>query len=278
MNIKGIGKNKILKCDSFKGENDKYYFIYTTFFKNGTYYKGYHTTTKINDDYIGSSSTFNDNIKIDDIDRFEIIKFANNLNEIAELEKEHIGDEWKSNYPKCLNMSPGGFIGGWQVLPKEILDEQRRKNFIKFREEEPDRAHTAFKLGGINGAKSAHSEKNENGESLMTATANKNRVGKIKVRKAWNLITDEDFKIFPRLYKREENGYEFGSGMCFEELYNNELKLNGWYRPEWKTKGKKIHTEDSINRISNSCSNTLKGRKFTEQHKKNISISKMKKH
>jgi len=270
---------KQLLCEPFLGENNKYYSIYTVFLKSGEYYKGYHTSKKLIDEYIGSSELLKKRIHVDDIeiDRIEILKFANNHEEIAILEKEHIGDEWKDEYPLCLNQMPGGLIGGWQVIPKEILDKMRRKTFQSFRKNNPERAKNASLLGGQLGSAVAHSKKTEDGKSLMTAEHNKKQKGKIKVRKDWNLINDNDKKIFPRLSKRVEGEYEFGSGMCDKELYETILKFDGWYRPEWKTKGKSIHTEESKNKISESCSIKLKGRKLSEEHKNNLSKGKLKK-
>ena len=266
---------KQLLCEPFLGENDKYYSIYTVFLKNGEYYKGFHTSKKIIDEYIGSSELLKKRIYIDniEIDRIEISKFANNYEEIAVLEKEHIGEEWREN-PLCLNQVPGGLIGGWQLIPKEILDQYRRKSFENFKNNNPEKWIEKSKLGGINGAKSSHAEKTDDGKSLMTSECNKRRSGKIKVRKEWSLINENDKKIFPRIYKRTEDQYEFGSGMCDEELYETILKFDNWYRPDWKTKGKSIHSEETKNQISESCSKSLTGRKFSEEHKKNISISK----
>ena len=47
-------KEFILKEDIFKGENNKYYYLYKIEFPNGKYYLGKNTTKNINDGYGGS--------------------------------------------------------------------------------------------------------------------------------------------------------------------------------------------------------------------------------
>ncbi len=274
-------KNKELNIEildnPFLGENEKYYFIYSVYFENGLFYKGYHTTKNLNDRYVGSSKNVKKLVDCDiNIIKMEFNKFAKDLTEVGELEKIHIGDDWK-NDENCLNEVPGGCIGGWQLLPKEVLDEYRRQSFKKYRERNYEEWLNNCKIWGIKGAIATHSEKTTEGKSLMIAKHNQSRSGKIKIRKEWHLITDEDKKLFPRIHKRIENEFEFGSAMVESNIYFEKLQYENWYRPEWKTKGKKIHTAETKAKISKKCSEALTGIPKTEEHRKNLSMAKLNK-
>lgn len=217
---------------------NKYVYIYRIDYDNGDYYLGYHTTKNLFDDYTGSPAK---EITAKPIKR-TVFSFYETLEEVGKAENKLIGDLWKTDV-KCINQVPGGFIGGWQTLPKEIVDQWRRETFDKYRTVENQRRR------GLKAAEKVHKEKTAEGKSKMTSEHNKTRAGKKKIRKDWDKITPEDKKMFPRIYKRIENDYEFASAMCFEEDLNNLLDA-GWYKYVSKTKGKSIHTKESKQKIS----------------------------
>ena len=219
---------------------NKYVYVYRIDYDNGEYYLGYHTTKNLFDDYSGSPAAEPRSNAI----KRTIYSFYETLEEVGKAERVLVGDLWKTD-TKCLNQVPGGCIGGWQTLPKEVVDEWRRDNLKKVKTKE---FQTEM---GYRGSLAAHKEKTHKGKSKMTSDANKKRAGKKKIRKDWDKVTDEDRNMFPRIYKRIENDYEFASAMCFEEDLNNLLEA-GWHKAVSKTKGKSIHTKESKQKISNT--------------------------
>jgi len=232
----------ILKDKPYIGESGRYIYVYTIEYSNSDYYIGYHTTTDLNDDYSGSNKRKSEGTAVKRI----VHKFFDTRKDAGKYEKILVGDKWKDD-DKCLNAMLGGCIGGIQTLPKEIVDEWRRENLKKVKTK-------AFQTEmGHRGAIAAHKEKTPEGKSKMIAEINKKRAGKKKIRKDWDKITEEDRMKFSRLYKRVENDYEFTSAMCLPEDLD-DLLSKGWYKAVSKTKGKKIHTLESRQKISKGVS------------------------
>ena len=230
---------------------NKYVYIYRIDYDNDDYYLGYHTTQDLFDSYTGS---FAKEVSAKPILR-TIYSFYETLKEVGKAERDLVGDLWKTD-DTCINQVPGGCIGGWQTLPKEIVDVWRRENIYKFMEDKETWIKNCKKGGDI-GSAISHKEKTPEGKSKMTSDVNKRRAGKKKIRKDWDKITPEDKKMFPRIYKRIENDYEFASAMCLPEDLNNLLD-EGWYKAAWKTKGKSIHTKESKLKISNAQKQRIK--------------------
>lgn len=232
---------KLIITKPFKSNiDDSYLYVYRIDYDNGDYYLGYHKTNNLNDDYKGSNFRKSEGSIISRT----IISFHKDFTDVANAEKVIVGDLWKSDV-RCLNQVPGGIIGGWQNLPKEVVDEWRRETLekIKTKEFQTEMGHR--------GAKAAHKEKTPEGKSKMTAECNKKRGGKKKIRKDWDKVTNSDKNMFPRLYKRIEGDYEFASAMCLPEMFDDLLE-SGWYPYVSKTKGKKVHSDESKQKISKS--------------------------
>src|ERR1017187_9973299 len=99
-----------------------YYFVYeTTCLINSKKYRGIHKTENINDGYLGSGLSFKLSVKKYGKENFtrEILEFCNSYDNLLELEKIYVDEEWvkdKSNY----NLKTGGQSAG-------ILSEESRK-------------------------------------------------------------------------------------------------------------------------------------------------------
>ena len=100
----------ILKEESFKGENDRYYYLYKIEFPNGKYYLGKHTTKNINDGYGGSGVLLPREYSRNDINLTNkiILKFFQNSDELDEEELKLIGDLYLTD-ENCLNYRKGGY-------------------------------------------------------------------------------------------------------------------------------------------------------------------------
>ena len=100
-----------------------YFFIYeTTNLINGMKYRGIHKTKKINDNYLGSGSSFVNAIKKYGKENFkrEILEFCNSYDELLEREKFFVDEEWvkdRTNY----NTKTGGQSAGL------LSDESKNK-------------------------------------------------------------------------------------------------------------------------------------------------------
>jgi hypothetical protein len=97
-----------IKQQTMLNINMTYYFIYKTVHKNGKYYIGRHSTDNLDDGYIGSGR-WPRSIK----DKFTltrtILEFANNEEQLIDLERKHLLEHYGK--PNCMNQSrdPVGF-------------------------------------------------------------------------------------------------------------------------------------------------------------------------
>jgi len=101
----------------------EYYLLYeTTNLENGKKYRGIHKTTNLNDGYLGSGSAFKDAVIKYGQENFkrEVLEYCNSYNELIELEKIYVNEEWvndRSNY----NLKTGGQSSG--ILSQESKDK-----------------------------------------------------------------------------------------------------------------------------------------------------------
>lgn len=81
-----------------------YLFVYKTTHENGRYYIGRHQTTILEDNYFGSGKWV---VGIKDKSKLTrtILQYANNLEELYELEEYYIDLNWSN--PLCMNMKKG---------------------------------------------------------------------------------------------------------------------------------------------------------------------------
>ena len=95
------------------GSTTKYHFIYKTICtKTGRYYIGMHSTSKIEDSYLGSGKKLWHSINYHGKENHirEILEFLPDRKSLAAREKEIVNDSLLSD-PMCMNLVPGGY--GW---------------------------------------------------------------------------------------------------------------------------------------------------------------------
>lgn len=91
----------------------KYYFLYkTTNLKNGRYYLGMHSTSKLDDGYLGSGTRLRRSIRKHGRENFkiEILEFFESREVLLKAEVDLITEDILKD-PKCMNLKPGGSGG-----------------------------------------------------------------------------------------------------------------------------------------------------------------------
>lgn len=116
----------ILKENAYRGEKDKYYYLYKIEFPNGKYYLGKHTTKNINDGYGGSGVLLPREYSHNDINLTNkiILKFFKNSDELDEGEIKLIGDLYLKD-EKCLNYRKGGSGGINELIADKISNSKK---------------------------------------------------------------------------------------------------------------------------------------------------------
>jgi len=120
-----------------KKSSHKYHFIYkTTNLINGKYYIGMHSTSNLNDRYIGSGNRIRRSIRKYGVEnfKFEILEYCNTREELSIREKQIVNkDIIKDNL--CMNLKVGG-EGGWHehannAFKQKLQDPIFRQEFGK---------------------------------------------------------------------------------------------------------------------------------------------------
>lgn len=103
----------------------KYHFIYkTTCLLNENYYVGMHSTSNLEDGYLGSGKRLNYSIKKHGKENFkrEILEYVNSKEDLKKREAELVDDDLLKD-PKCMNLQHGGGGG--------FSGEEHRKKAIR---------------------------------------------------------------------------------------------------------------------------------------------------
>jgi hypothetical protein len=100
----------------------KFHYIYKiTNTKNGNYYIGMHSTSNLEDGYMGGGIRIRNSIRKHglEVHTKEILEFLDNRKSLSEREKEIVNESLLQDL-KCLNLALGG-NGGAGILTKEQL-------------------------------------------------------------------------------------------------------------------------------------------------------------
>lgn len=89
------------------------HFVYKVTRSDGCFYIGVHSTTTVNDGYLGSGKIIRASVKKHGVEAHarEILHFTNTKSEALEIEKHLVTEKMLAD-PKCLNLKLGG-EGGW---------------------------------------------------------------------------------------------------------------------------------------------------------------------
>lgn len=112
----------------FIGEDEKYHYLYKiTNMINGKIYIGIHSTTDLNDRYMGSGKKLLNAFKKYGIKNFnkEILCFCNTREEICQLEKEIVNEEFIKR-EDVYNLNTGGQYGLHSEETKHKISESNK--------------------------------------------------------------------------------------------------------------------------------------------------------
>lgn len=138
-------------------KNDIHYIYKTTCLITNRYYVGMHSTSNLDDGYMGSGKRLRYSIRKYGINNHkrEIIKFFDDRKSLIIAEKNMITTEM-INDNNCMNLKCGG-TGGLDGLPDNIIKKIRdsASNYQKQKWQDKNYVNE-FKLKSINGVKRGH--------------------------------------------------------------------------------------------------------------------------
>lgn len=207
-----------------------YHFIYrTTNTINGNYYIGMHSTSDLNDGYMGSGRRITNSLRHNGRSnhKFEILEYLPDRKSLAKREFEIVNEELL-NDSKCLNLMLGGEGGGFinESHMKKCCDAGREK-LAELLKDPEYKKEFGLKTGGSETWKKLHKEgkvkydtftgkshteesKKSIGErnSILQKGESNSQFGKIWIR---NLELKETIKIYQsELEHYLESGWERG--------------------------------------------------------------------
>jgi hypothetical protein len=119
-----------------KSKPKRYHYIYkVTNLINGTYYIGMHSTSNLNDGYMGSGKRLKRSYRLYGVDNhvFEVLEEFNSREELEKAEERYVTMKEVLD-SKCLNEKVGG-KGKFKPTPKQRFTERMRqidyKNLFK---------------------------------------------------------------------------------------------------------------------------------------------------
>jgi hypothetical protein len=214
-------------------KDKKYHFIYkTTNLINEKFYIGMHSTSNLNDGYIGSGKRLKKSIKKYGIEnfKFEILEYCDSRELLAEREMYIVNQEMIDNI-LCLNLKIGGEGGFTPEIIKlgsisavKALKEKYGPNYGKV-------ISTKWRQNESEERKKIRHEKSAATKKLI------NRVGTFK-----NKHHSEETKIQMSLSKKgkgtKESNSQFGTCWVTKDISNKKIKkkdiniylLEGWIK------------------------------------------------
>lgn len=220
----------------------KYHFIYkTTNLKNGKYYLGMHSTSNLNDGYLGSGKILWHSINYHGREnfKFEIIEYLENRQLLANREKELVNDDILKD-PMCMNLRRGG-EGAWHKLANDAFKENLK---------DPEYKNEFFKKTGLY-------KYNELGLN-KTWKDNYDWLGKNHTEEAKNKIGSAN-----SINQKGENNSQFGTFWITNGIENKKIKIdssipNGWHKG-------RIFKEDFSNNVAIGMIGKSTGKASTEE-------------
>lgn len=141
-----------------------YHYIYRTTCKvTGNFYVGMHSTSNLEDDYLGSGIRLWRSIRKHGKENHfrEILEFCENRTSLKDREREIVNEKFLED-PKCMNLKPGGHGGfcneehqlkcslaGSKVGPKKVSKFWKSEGNETLKEEIRAKLSTSIKIGVI---------------------------------------------------------------------------------------------------------------------------------
>lgn len=122
----------ITNIEQYRCVDNKFRYIYKiTITDTNQYYYGKHTTSDINDGYMGSGIELRKYYELSGFTNIEksIEMFAIDDKDLNDKEYKTIGDKWQTD-SMCLNRTSGGY-GGFDYINKKVLTTDVRSNTMK---------------------------------------------------------------------------------------------------------------------------------------------------
>lgn len=171
----------------------KYHFIYrTTCIINGKFYIGMHSTSNLDDSYMGSGDRVKNSIRYHGKKnhKIEILEFLDDRISLKDREKEIINEEFLKD-PMCMNIALGGegglfskehakkfhAAGGkkvWQIFSK--IHQSKMKEDLEYKERFCESIRKSWENGqkGFGGKSHSDSTKKKMSVEASKRTGNKN--------------------------------------------------------------------------------------------------------
>jgi hypothetical protein len=195
------------------GKEYLYHFIYkTTNLKNGKYYIGMHSTSDLNDGYIGSGKRLRNSIRYYGKENHEmiILEFLNNRDSLSIREKEIINEELLKD-PMCMNIVLGGNgnFPEYCIKGESHLEISRKGgDSIKKRIENDIILKEKYKKMGSDTLKNLHKEGKVPYDNFKGKKHTEETINRMKVSKKGHGVG--------------ENNSQFGTCWVFNEISGNK--------------------------------------------------------
>jgi hypothetical protein len=198
----------------------KYHYIYkTTNLINGKYYIGMHSTSNLNDGYIGSGNRIRRSINKHGKEnfKFEILEFFPDRNSLKKREKELVNeDTLKDNM--CLNLKIGGEGG--------FVNKEHRNKFFKSAKKTQFNSESA--ILGRNKMKYLYDNDDEWKKWFKTRVKPYDWTGRKHKEKTKKLIGEKN-----SINQKGENNSQFGSCWITNGIENKKIKKTDYLPVGW---------------------------------------------
>jgi len=235
--------------------NDKgFHYVYITTNKiNGKKYIGQHSTNNINDGYLGSGKKLLHDFKKYGKENFskKILKEVNSADNLDFLETNYI-KEYNTLYPNGYNLTTGG------ESKKEYSKESLRKMSEKAKKRGPMNKETKTKIGEASKGR------------VFTEESRKKKSVSLKGR----IFTEEHKRKLSEAHKGMKKPWVKGNLNGPWNPNGGPGRIGGLFAEKNGMYGKH-HTEESKKKMGEKISEKLKGRVFADEHKRNLSKSKL---
>ena len=235
----------------FIGEDEKYHYLYKiTNMINGKIYIGIHSTTDLNDRYMGSGKRLLNAFKKYGIKNFnkEILCFCNTREEICQLEKEIVNEEFIKR-EDVYNLNTGGQYGLHSEETKRKISESNKgqkswakgKKLSKEHRERISKSRIGYKHSEATREKMREAQKGEKSHNYGKKFSEATRE---KMRKNHKDFSGKNNPCSKRVLKIDRDGNvvyvydtikeaaiscEFKHSNCLKHYIKNNKPYKGYY-------------------------------------------------
>ena len=202
-----------------------YHFIYkTTNLKNGKYYIGMHSTSNLNDGYLGSGDRLRRSVRKHGKEnlKLEILEFFDDRESLVKRERELVNEEVIKD-AMCMNLmigGKGGFISDKQQKYRSICANKKHNELLKTNETYRNSYIEKMKIASY----TCYIKRKENGRTLFHLDWTGKHHKPETIRKMKEKAKDRGLG---------ESNSQFGTKWITNEIENKKIKKeisvpNGW--------------------------------------------------